>query len=92
MASVLTDPRQKALYMAPVSKQPRHKIGSMASGDNRGQKVASPQYASVPDPRQNVENNRGRKPLLHWCLYACYRSQAHKTHWNPLNMHLKKTT
>jgi len=39
MASVLTDPRQKAVYMAPVLKQPRHKTGSMASGDNRGQKV-----------------------------------------------------
>ena len=39
MASVLTDLRQKAVYMAPVSKQPRHKTGSMASGDNRGQKV-----------------------------------------------------
>ena len=39
MASVLTDPRQKAVYMAPVSKQPRHKTESMASGDNRGQKV-----------------------------------------------------
>ena len=25
MASVLTDPRQKAVYMAPVSKQPRRK-------------------------------------------------------------------
>jgi len=35
MASVLTDPRQKDVYMAPVSKQPRHKTGSMASGDNR---------------------------------------------------------
>jgi len=68
MASVLIDPRQKALYMAPVSKQPRHKTGSMASGDNRGQKVyllASPQYASVPYRRLNVENNRGRKSLLH---------------------------
>jgi len=39
MASVLTDPRQKAVYMAPVSKQPRHKTRSMASADNRGQKV-----------------------------------------------------
>jgi len=68
MASVLSDPRQKIGYMAPVLKQPRHKTGYMASGDNRGQKgylLASPQYASVPDPRQNVENNRGRKPLLH---------------------------
>jgi len=60
MASVLTDPRQKAGSMAPVSKQPRHKTGSMALGDNRGQKMyllASPQYVSIPDPRQNVENN-----------------------------------
>ena len=42
----------------------------MAPGDDRGQKVyllTSPQYASVPDPRQNVENNEGRKPLLYWC-------------------------
>jgi len=69
MASVLTDPRQKVVYMAPVSKQPRHKTGSMASGGNRGQKVyflASPQYVLVPDPRQNVKNNRDRKSLLHW--------------------------
>jgi len=68
MASVLTDPRQKATYMAPVSKQSRHKTGFMVSGDNRGQKVyllASSQYASVPDLRQNVENNRSIKPLLH---------------------------
>ena len=44
--------------------------GYMASSDNRGQKgyiLVSPQYASIPDPRQNVKNNRGRKPLLHWC-------------------------
>jgi len=56
-------------YMAPFLKQPRHKTGYMASGDNRGQKgyiLASLQYASVPDPRQNMKNNRGRKPLLHW--------------------------
>jgi len=69
MASVISDPRQKTRYMAPVLKQPRHKTGYMASGDNQGPKgylLASPQYASVPDPRQNVENNRGRKPLLHW--------------------------
>ena len=39
MASVLTDSRQKVVYRAPVSKQPRHKTGSMASGDNQGQKV-----------------------------------------------------
>ena len=57
---VLSDQRQKSGYMTPVLKQPRHKTGYIASGDNRGQKgylVASPQYASVPDSRQNVKNN-----------------------------------
>jgi len=90
MASVLSDPRQKTVYMAPVLKQPRHKTGSMASGDNRGQKVyilASPQYVSVPDPRQNVENNRGRKPLLHWWLQMkkiyCKKSKLLQN-WNLL--------
>ena len=70
MVSVLSDPRQKTGYMAPVWRQPRHKTGYMASGDNRGQKgylLASPQYVSISDPRQNVKNNRGRKPLVHWC-------------------------
>jgi len=46
---------------------PRQKWNFMASGNNRGQKgclLASPQYASVPDPRQNEENNRGKKLLL----------------------------
>jgi len=38
MASVLSDPRQKMGYMAPIFKQPRQKRGYMASGDNRGQK------------------------------------------------------
>jgi len=44
---------------------------SMVSGDNRDQKkclLASPQYASVLKLRQNHENNRGQKPLLH-CVY-----------------------
>jgi len=51
--------------------RPGQKTGSTASGDNRGQKMyllASPQYASVPDPRQNVKNNRGKKPILHWWM------------------------
>jgi len=68
MASVLVDPRQKRNPMAPVHLKPRHKRDSMASGNNRGQKgylLASPQYASVPDPRQNEENNRGKKPLVY---------------------------
>jgi len=55
--------------MALVPLQPKHKSVFIASGDNRGQKaplLASPQYASVLKPRQNDENNRGQKPLLHW--------------------------
>jgi len=61
-------PENETGYMAPVLKQPKHKSGYMASGDNRGQKgyiLASPQYVSVRDPRQNVKNNRDKKPLLH---------------------------
>jgi len=77
MASVLVDPRQKRNLMAPVHLEPRHKRDSMASCNNRGQKgylLASPQYASVSDPRQNEKNNRGKKPLLHWCRtkLACH--------------------
>ena len=71
MASVLVDPRQKRNPMAPIHLEPRHKRDSMASGNNQGQKgylLASPQYASILDLRQNEENNRGKKPLLHWCL------------------------
>jgi len=58
--------------MASVLMDPVQKRDSMASGNNRGQKeilLASPQYASVPDPRQNEKNNRGKKPLLHWCQW-----------------------
>jgi len=54
----------------------------MISGNNRGQKgylLASPQYASVPDPRQNEENNRGKKPLLHWCIFVNYFNVVIKT-------------
>ena len=58
--------------------RPGQKTGSMASGNNRGQKMyllASPQYVSVPDPRQNVENNRGRKPFLHWCAQISLKNK-----------------
>ena len=47
---------------------PRKKWNTMTSGNNRGQKeclLASSPYASIPDPRQNEENNRGKKSLLH---------------------------
>ena len=67
MASVLVDLRQKRNPMAPVHLEPRHKRDSMASGNNRAKRgylLASPQYASVLDPRQNEENNWGKKPLL----------------------------
>jgi len=56
--------------MASVLMDPRQKRDSMASGNNRGQKgylLASTQYASIPNLRQNEKNNRGKKPLLHWC-------------------------
>ena len=33
--------------------------------------MASPKYASVPDPRQNEENNRGKKPLLQLVYVFC---------------------
>jgi len=55
--------------MASVLMDPGQKRDSMASGNNRGQKgylLASPQYTSVPDPRQNEKNNLSKKPLLHW--------------------------
>ena len=29
--------------------------------------LASPQYASVPEPVQNIKNNRCQRPFLHWC-------------------------
>jgi len=46
--------------MASVLMDPGQKRDFMASGNNRGQKV----HASVPDPRQNEKNNRGKKLLL----------------------------
>jgi len=44
------------------------KVPPMASVDTRGQKspfFASPQYASILEPGQNIKNNRSQKPLLH---------------------------
>ena len=28
--------------------------------------LASPQYASVPEPMQNIKNNHCQRPFLHW--------------------------
>jgi len=36
--------------------------------------LASAQYALVLKPRQNDENNRGKKPLLYWCLPPYFTS------------------
>ena len=36
--------------------------------------LASPQYAWVPEPVQNIENNRCQRPFLHWCI-------DHKKEW-----------
>jgi len=30
--------------------------------------LASPQYASVPEPVQNIKNNRCQRPFLHWWM------------------------
>ena len=30
--------------------------------------LASPQYASVREPVQNMKNNRYQKAFLHWCF------------------------
>jgi len=34
--------------------------------------LASPQYASVPEPVQNIENNRCQRPFLHWWWLPWY--------------------
>ena len=36
--------------------------------------LASSQYASVPEPVQNIENNRCQRPFLHWCIYIDWKS------------------
>ena len=61
---VQSKPRQKAGSMASGAVKIEAEGPSMASVLNRGQK---PQYASVPEPVQNIKNNRCQRPLLHWC-------------------------
>ena len=70
MASVLVDPRQKSSPMGPVHLELRHKRDFMVSGNNRGQKGVSLGLAPIclsSRPEAKKENNRGKKPLLHWC-------------------------
>jgi len=67
-AAVLMVVRAKYPYGFGSSKNRGRKVRPMASVDTRGHKspfFASPQYASVLEPRQNIKNNRGQKPLLH---------------------------
>ena len=57
MASGSIEPRQKgALWLRFVTEAKSYAL------------FASPQYASVPEPVQNIENNRCQRPFLHWDL------------------------
>jgi len=49
MASILVNPRQKRNPMAPVHLEPRHKRDSMASGNNRGQKLKGGSFWPRPN-------------------------------------------
>jgi len=56
MASGFLEPRQKgALWLRFLNEAKSYAL------------LASPQYASVPEPVQNIKNNRCQSPFLHWC-------------------------
>ena len=68
MASGGTENRgQKAGFMASGSSEPRQKVTLWLRFLTEAKSydfLASPQYASVPEPVQNIENNRYQKPFL----------------------------
>jgi len=47
---------------------PEEKKSLYGSGSFATDLLVSSQYASGLKPRQNDENNRGQKSLLHWCI------------------------
>jgi len=58
MASGSIEPRQKGpLWLRFLTEAKSYAL------------LASPQYASVPEPVQNIKNNRCQIPFLHWCTY-----------------------
>jgi len=61
---------QKVGSMASGSSEPRQK-GTLwlrfLTEAKSSALLASPQYASVPEPMQNMINNRCQRPFLHWC-------------------------
>jgi len=59
MASGLSEPRQKGtLWLRFLTEAKSCAL------------LASPQYASVPEPVQNMINNRYQRPFLHWCTWV----------------------
>ena len=55
MASGSSEPRQKGpLWLRFLTEAKSYAL------------LASPQYASVPEPVQNIKNNRCQRPFLHW--------------------------
>ena len=55
MASGSIEPRQKGpLWLRFLTEAKSYAL------------LASPQYASVPEPVQNIKNNRCQIPFLHW--------------------------
>jgi len=72
MASGGTENRgQKGGSMASGSSEPRQK-GTLwlrfLTEAKSCALLASPQYASVPEPVQNMINNRCQRPFLHWYI------------------------
>ena len=61
MASILVNPRQKRNPMAPVHLEPRHKRDSMASGNNRGQKLKGGSFWPRPNMSQFQTRGKMRK-------------------------------
>jgi len=57
MASGSIEPRQKGpLWLRFLTEAKSYVL------------LASPQYASVLEPMQNIKNNRCQRPFLHWCF------------------------
>jgi len=69
MASGGTENRgQKAGFMASGSSEPRQKVTLWLRFLTEAKSyalLASPQYASVPEPMQNMIKNRCQRPFLH---------------------------
>jgi len=64
-------PKQKVGSMASGAFEPRQKRALWLRFSTEAKSyplLASPQYASVREPMQNIKNNRCQSPFLHWCM------------------------